>query len=112
MICLGIVVALRSGRVLAIFEDVLEPGINIFVYVPWRCVNSSWMATTTAASVAAAEFLLDLCTLTRIVSTVNESSRIGVTFWTRTRSLFYGASRAWISELSLTHVLKSRSGAE
>ena len=68
------------------------------------------MATTTAASVAAAEFLLDLCPWAPNVSTVNESSRIGVTFWTRTKSLVYGASRAWISELSLTHVLKSRFG--
>ena len=106
-ICLEIVVGLRSFNVLSTF---LEPGINKCFYVRWRCMNSSWMATRTAASVAAAEFLLDLCPWAQNVSTVNESSRIGVTFWARIRSLFHGVSRAWNSEPSLTHVLKLRFG--
>ena len=52
------------------FEHVLEPGINKCFYVPWRCVNSPWMATTSAAAVATAEFFLDLCPWARNVSTV------------------------------------------
>ena len=90
------------------FEHVLEPGINKCFYVLRRCVNSSQMATTTAA--VAAEFLLDLCPWARNVSTVNEPWGIGVTFWIRTRSLFHGVSRAWISKSSLTQILKSRFG--
>ena len=92
------------------FEHVLEPGVNKCFYVPWRCVNNSWMATTSAAAVAAAEFRPDLCPWPRSVSTVNDPCRIGVTFWARTRSLFHGASRAWNSEPSLTHVFKLRFG--
>ena len=54
-------------------EHVLEPDINKCFLVPWPCVNSSWMATTSAAAaVAAAEFLLELCPWPRNVSTVND----------------------------------------
>ena len=46
----------------------------------------------------------------RCVSDSLSLSRIGSAFWTRTRSLFYGVSRAWISESSRTYVLKLRFG--
>ena len=44
------------------------------------------------------------------MSLVNYACRTGVTFWTRTKSLFHDVSRAWNSESSLTYVLKLRFG--
>ena len=99
------------------FDHVLEPGINKCFYVPWRCVNSPWMATTSAAAVATAEFFLDLCPWARNVSTVKSlvelvyvlgthqiavswcisgvefraysDSRSEVTFWLRSGAFFF-----------------------
>ena len=61
-------------------EHVLEPGINKFFLVPRPCVNSSWMATTSAAAaVAAAEFLL-------VVSLVSECLNCQWSCWIGIRS--------------------------
>ena len=63
------------------------------------------------AAVASAEFLPELGPwVPRNASLVNYACRTGPTFWTRTRSLFYAVSRAWISEFSRTYVLKLRFG--
>ena len=92
------------------FDHVLNPSINKSFYFPWRRASSSQKTPTHCIS-SVSRFPLSgwfgspgclECLLGQL------ACRMASTFWTSTRSLFFGGSRVWILVSNGTYVLNSR----